>query len=232
MNHESSNGLHIISLGGSLVVPDGIDTTFLRSFKKIIESYAGENGRQFVIVVGGGRTARRYQEAAKDISSLIDEDADWLGVHATRLNAHLLRTIFKDIAHPKLFSSKEDVESFSEPIAVGAGWRPGWSTDYVATSIAETLGASSMVNLSNTNYVYDKDPKKFPDAQKLPTVSWEAYRALIPETWTPGLNTPFDPIASKKAHELGLSVAVMNGNDLSNLKRYLDGEPFEGTVIA
>ncbi len=230
-NPSNTNEMIIISLGGSLVVPDGIDTTFLRAFKSLIEMHV-RNGRRFVLVVGGGRTARRYQEAAKDVASLIDDDADWLGIHATRLNAHLLRTVFKEIAHPKIFSSEEDVTPFDEPLAVGAGWRPGWSTDYVATSIAEKIGARSVVNLSNTDYVYDKDPKANHDARKLEAVTWGAYRKLIPTAWRPGLNTPFDPVASEKAESIGLEVIIMNGARLENLERRLAGEAFEGTVIS
>jgi uridylate kinase len=225
------NQLFVISLGGSLVVPDGIDTNFLQSFKDIIENQIKDLRRRFVIVVGGGKLARRYQEAAKDLHALDDEDADWLGIHSTRLNAHLLRTVFKKYAHPKLFSAPEDVVPFSVPIAIGAGWRPGWSTDYVAVNIAEKLGARRVVNLSNTAYVYASDPRVNPEARKLPRVSWTEYRALIPAEWRPGLNTPFDPVASRKAEEIGLEVAVMNGADLANFEKYLEGEEFEGTVI-
>ena len=38
-----------------------------------------------IIVVGGGRTARQYQDAANRLVKLADEDVDWLGIHATRL---------------------------------------------------------------------------------------------------------------------------------------------------
>jgi uridylate kinase len=220
----------IVSLGGSLVVPDGIDALFIGRFRECIERRIAR-GDRFVIIVGGGKTARNYQGAAREVAELSDEDADWLGVHATRLNAHLLRTIFKPIAHPKLFSSVEDIMPFAEPVAVGAGWRPGWSTDYVAASIAEHLGAKRIVNLSNTDHVYSKDPKAYHDAEKLDRVSWDTYRTLIPHEWHPGLNTPFDPIASQKAEELGLEVAVINGRKLDQFERYLNNESFEGTTI-
>jgi uridylate kinase len=81
--------------------------------------------------------------------------------------------------------------------------------------------------------VYDSDPKKNPNAKKFETISWEEYRNLIPKEWTDaGLSTPFDPIASKTAQEAGIEVAVMNGKPLDNLKNYLKGEKFSGTVIS
>jgi uridylate kinase len=229
---ERSNVV-VVSLGGSLVVPQGvgIDTAFLQEFKRVLER-AIARGQRFVIVIGGGSVAREYQRAARELAALTDEDADWLGIHATRLNAHLLRTIFKDIAHPRVFSSADDVRAVSEPLTIGAGWRPGWSTDYVAVSIAERLGARRIANLSNTAGVFERDPREDPSARKFERISWVEYRALIPREWRPGLNTPFDPIASRKAEELDLEVAVMNGKQLVHFERYLAREQFDGTTIS
>ena len=232
MVYSASTDFVVVSLGGSLVVPQGapIDTAFLREFKLVVER-AIVRGQRFIVVVGGGSIAREYQSAARALSELSAEDADWLGIHATRLNAHLLRTIFKDVAHPRVFSAADDVALVPEPLVIGAGWRPGWSTDYVAVSIAERLGARRIVNLSNTDYVYERDPRTDPRARKFERISWREYRALIPAAWSPGLNTPFDPIASAKAEELRLTVAIMNGKKLENFEHYLAGEQFEGTTI-
>ena len=83
----------VISVGGSLVVRNTINIEFLSSFKRFIESHIA-HGFRFVIVVGGGKTARNYIDAANVLEGLTREDLDWLGIHATRLNGHLLRTIF------------------------------------------------------------------------------------------------------------------------------------------
>ena len=84
----------IISVGGSLIVPDQIDTGFLSNFKKLIESEIKENGRSFVIICGGGKTCRRYQDAARTLSDAGDEEIDELGITSIKLNAHLLKLIF------------------------------------------------------------------------------------------------------------------------------------------
>ena len=98
-----SQELFLFSVGGSLVVPKtGIDTGFLKSFKTFIEEQTAQ-GKRFVIVVGGGNTARTYQETARKIGGLEKDDLDWLGIHSTRLNGHLLRTILRKIAHPVMF---------------------------------------------------------------------------------------------------------------------------------
>ncbi len=90
----------VISVGGSLVVPNGgIDTAFLKEFKTLISKNV-KHGWRFVIVVGGGGTARQYQQAARSIGKLQRDDIDWLGIHSTRLNSHLMRTVLRDMAHP------------------------------------------------------------------------------------------------------------------------------------
>jgi hypothetical protein len=63
-----------------------------------------------------------------------------------------------------------------------------------------------------------KDPKKFPDAKIIKESSWADFRKILPTEWDPGLNAPFDPIAAKKAEELGLEVVIMNGKNIENLK--------------
>ena len=114
---------------------------------------------------------------------------------------------------------------------VAAAWKPGWSTDYDAVLLCEDYNVRTVLNLSNVDQVYDKDPKKFPGAVPLEKISWEDFRKMVGEVWIPGMNSPFDPIASKKAHELGVKVVVLNGNNFENLQNYFDGKPYVGTTI-
>jgi uridylate kinase len=93
------------------------------------------------------------------------------------------------------------------------------------------VGAKKVINLSNIDYAYDKDPNKFPDAEIIKESTWGDFRKLLPTEWDPGLNAPFDPIAAERAEELGLEVVIMNGKNIENLKKYLDGGEFVGTVI-
>ena len=220
----------IISVGGSLIVPDTVDTSFLRNFKETVERQLAR-GKRFIIVAGGGKTARIYQHAARKVIKLSRDDLDWLGIHSTRLNAHLLRTIFKEHAHPQVLKDFTDAKKVTTNLAIAAGWKPGHSTDFDAVSIAEVLGATNVINMSNTDYVYDRDPKKYPDAQKYEKLTWEEFRNIIPKEWSPGLSSPFDPIASQKADELNLEVAILNGKRLDAFTNYIDEKDFIGTVI-
>lgn len=223
----------VISVGGSLIVPDHIDTDFLASLRTLIVAEAAA-GRRFIIITGGGKTARRYQEAAGAVTDLSRDDLDWLGIHSTRLNGHLVRTIFRDIAHPVMITNPDEVLDVpsTTSLIVASGYRPGSSTDLRAIQIADRVNARTVVNLSNIDYVYTDDPNKNPDAEKIEAISWDAFRAIIPSEWDPGLSSPFDPIAAAEAERLGIEVAIINGSRINELERYLTGEPFIGTRIS
>ncbi|MCA9366353.1 UMP kinase [Candidatus Kaiserbacteria bacterium] len=223
----------VMSVGGSLIAPDQIDTSFLTGLKQLIESEIQEHGRRFVIIAGGGKTARRYQDAAYTVAGLDDEDLDWIGIHATRLNGHLLRTIFKDTAHRVMVTNPDDVlDAPAEAnLIVAAGYRPGGSTDLRAIQIAEKVGAKKVINLSNIDYVYTADPRRDETAEKIEDITWTDFRKLIPEDWDPGLSTPFDPVAAREAEAHDIEVAAINGAHLEELQKYLRGENFIGTRI-
>ncbi len=220
----------IISLGGSLIVPDSIDTDFLKVFRDLILSHTAK-GKKFVIITGGGKICRRYQNVAKEISTPTSLDLDWIGIASLKLNAELLRVIFGENAHDTVIADLSEHFTFEKPIVVGSACKPGWSSDVDAVWAAKTVGATKIINLSNIDYAYDKDPNKYADAKKIEEISWAEYRALIPKEWNPGLNTPFDPIASQIAEEAKMEVYIMNGKNISNLEKCLNGEEFEGTII-
>ncbi len=224
----------IISVGGSLVVPHpGIDTEFLVNLNNFIRrQLTAHPNRQFFLVVGGGTTTRHYQKAAQQVigHELTNDDLDWIGIHSTRLNAQLVRTIFQDICHPYLLKHYEIIRKVSEPVVVAAGWKPGWSTDYCAVLLSEDYHVQTIINMSNISKVYDKDPKTNPDAQPIDTISWIEYRKLVGDKWFPGMNAPFDPIAAQRAQDLGVKVVVV-GSDFINLENYFKGEQFVGTKI-
>ena len=220
----------VISLGGSLIVPNDIDFAFLIKFTEAIRAYV-EKGYKFVIITGGGHTARNYIDATKKIITPSDDALDWIGIAATRMNAELVRVSFEDNAYGSIIMDPDNIPNTDKHIMIGAGWKPGNSSDLAAVHTAKSIGARKVINLSNIDYVYDKDPHKFGDAVKIEESTWTDFRSLLPTKWNPGLNAPFDPMAAKEASELGLEVVIMNGKNIDNLKDYLDGKEFQGTVI-
>ncbi len=225
----------VLSVGGSLLVPDGgVSTEFLKQLNSFIRlELAHDPNRQFFLVVGGGTIARKYRDAGRDVvgHELTADDLDWLGIHATKLNAHLVRTVFRDIAHPFVLKHYEIIRKVEEPVIVAAGWKPGWSTDFCATMICEDYNVKTIINLTNIPQVYTADPRKDPTATPIKDITWTDFRKLVGDTWDPGMNMPFDPIASKKAQELGLKVVIIKGENFENIKNALEGREFFGTTI-
>ncbi|MCL1815320.1 MAG: UMP kinase [Treponema sp.] len=223
----------VISLGGSIVAPDGVDVPFLKEFLSLTGDFLNRDKEQrFILVVGGGGPARTWQNAYREIAaSTKDEEADWIGVMATRLNAQLVKAIMGDWCTQPVITNPSEAGPFTGRILVAAGWKPGFSSDYDAVLLAERFQAAMVLNLSNIKQVYTDDPRKNPDAKPLNAISWKDFRAMVGETWTPGKNVPFDPIASRHAATLGLKVICAAGNDLPNLSSILEGKPFIGTLI-
>jgi uridylate kinase len=207
----------IISLGGSIIVDEKININFLKGFKKIIEKY----NYRFVIVIGGGKTARNYIQASKKFK-LNYYDEDLIGIQATRLNAEFVRAILN--AKKILYEPKK----VNQKIILSGGYKPGNSSDLVAVKFAEIYNSNEIINITKIGYVYNKDPK-YSDAKKLKKLNWNEMQKLVGNKWIPGKNVPFDPIATKKAKLNKNKVIILNG--LNNLDNYLKGNKFLGTII-
>lgn len=218
----------VISLGGSIIVPEEVDITFLRAFRRVIDNLTE---MRFIIICGGGKICRKYQDAARETGDMKEEDLDWIGIRATRLNAELVRSIFGDEAHGKVIHDPDEQIDLSRRIVIGAGFEPGSSTDLRAVQLAARFGASRVINMSNIDHVYSADPNKDPHARQLTEISWPDFRKLVGDEWNPGLNMPFDPIASREGERLGLKVIII-GNDVTNLEKVLTGQSFSGTTIS
>ena len=215
----------VISVGGSCLVPDDIDHSFLKNLVRLIR-YSKEY--KFIIVVGGGKTARKYQEAGKaagfDRSSL-----DWIGIYATWLNADIVRIALGKLAYKEVIRNPTKKIKFDNVLVAG-GWKPGWSTDYDAVLLAETYGAKQVINMTNVDTLYDKDPRKYKNTKKILSIDWNGFKKIVGNKWKPGLNAPFDPIATKKAALLRLRL-ILVGKNIDNLKKLLDGKKFKGSVV-
>ena len=54
---------------------------------------------------------------------------------------------------------------------------------------------------------------------------------MVGDDWVPGKNTPFDPVASKKAEELNLTVICASGKNIENIRNILNETDYIGTTI-
>lgn len=236
----------VIDLGGSLLYSDGeIDVLFLKRMAHFIcEELAG---KRVALVVGGGKVCRDYQESARRLLIPVrrakraeSEDTefirelDLIGIAATKLNAELFRAILGDIAYPNVLESPHapitEFERYN--VFFFSGWKPGWSTDFVAVLIAKRFGIKSVLSLSNIKGVYQMENGRTKPGKTLERLSWEKYERLVGGEWVPGMKIPFDPIATKEAKREGMEVVVMSGKDFGNIRNFLEEKPFVGTVIS
>jgi len=231
-NYMENSKIIIISLGGSVISPQvgKINIDFLKKFRRLILKFL-KKGFKFIIIVGGGKIGRLYQSAASKIAKLLNEDRDWLGIHTTRLNAHLLRTIFRKVAYPVILDEPKKPIKNNWRLLIASGWRPGHSTDYIAVLLARRFKIKEIVNAGDVPFVYDKDPDIYQNARAFKEISWSDFRRIVGSKWSPGLSTPFDPVAAKLAEKLKIRVFIIKGTEIKNFEKLLLGKKFKGTII-
>ena len=217
----------IISLGGSIVSTRPDNPDIRRQYADFFAQLA--HTAVVAVIVGGGYRARQAIANAQAVSREIRNDQlDQIGIDATKANADIMR----ELCRVKQALIDPHYQLPDQPqIVFGAGWIPGRSTDYDAVLLAVNNNIDTIYNVSNITKIYTADPKKDPTAMPLHDVTWEQLQEIVGDKWYPGLNVPFDPIATKLAAEHGLTVKVMNGQDVENVQKAIYGEPFVGTVI-
>ena len=75
------------------------------------------------------------------------------------------------------------------------------------------------------------EPLPSAKAIRFETMSWPALRRIIGDTWSPGLNVPFAPVAARLCERERLEVAIVSGADLANVEHAIRGDQFRGTVV-
>lgn len=208
---------------------------------QVAESLAGL--APLFVVVGGGRTARNYIQLARQAGSLTgvstsEYELDVLGIGATRLNARLLAMTL-DINGIKVpLEPPTNIESAVElgrnhDMVIMGGTVPGHTTDAVAASLAQAVGAQRLVIATNVKGVYTGDPRKDPEAEFLPELTFERLIEIVgPVMEEAGQAAVVDPVAARTAASIeGLKLAVVDGGDLENLANACQGMKFEGSLV-
>src|SRR5919106_4910274 len=140
----------VVSIGGSIVAPPNLDTTFIESLAKLLVEVSKE--RKVFCVTGGGWIARQYIEAGRQFGA-DEEELDLIGIAATRMNAQLLIAAlakYTEVPVRPMASVEATVESSEGyQIAVMGGTYPGHSTDFVGVELAIRSKAARFINATN-----------------------------------------------------------------------------------
>ncbi|MBP7708204.1 UMP kinase [Candidatus Pacearchaeota archaeon] len=221
----------VLSLGGSLIVPNEIDLKFLKEFRNVILKNTPKY--KFVIVCGGGSVARTYIKALKSDGKK-EYLQDLIGISVTRLNARFLAYLFgkdpewgipHDMDHIENLLKKNDVV-----FCGGLRYAPEQTSDTTAVRLAHYL-KTDFVNLTNVKGLYDKNPSKFKDAKFIKKITIDGLNKIVMIIeQQPGMHAPVDHSAMKIIKLHGIKTTIL-GKDMKNFDNFLNGKQFVGSVI-
>ncbi len=220
-----------ISLGGSLLVPE------LPPRRKNFVKYANllkylyEQGHNLVVVCGGGETARKYQAIPRGLAANI-YSIDQIGIEACWINAITLAAIIDQTAVAPRQPHSEAIKYFGKKILICGGEGTGHSSDYATVRLAKLVKADLIINATNVDGIYNKDPNKYKSAKLIPEITYESYLERFGQKWKPGMHAPFDFEAARLmlAGLPRIPTRVVNGQRLENILGAAEGKNI-GTLL-
>ena len=188
------------------------------------------------MVVGGGNMLR-----GKEIEKLGIErvQADYMGMLGTVINALALQDVLEQFHVPTRVLTAIEMRSVAEPyirrrairhmekgrvviFAAGTG-SPFFSTDTTAALRAAEMNVDCMVKGTKVDGIYDSDPKKNADAQRLPEIT---YREALVRRFE-----VMDAAAFSLCMENKVPIIVMNILKRGNLVSMLVKGEQIGTIV-
>jgi uridylate kinase len=145
----------------------------------------------------------------------------------------LLIAALGDAAYPKVAETLDELEiaDCSGRGVLMGGLLPGQSTNAAAALAAELVHADRLLNATNVDGVYDRDPNQ-PGAKKLDTVSITQLRAILARTGTrAGEYELFDPVAIGVVERSRIETVIFDGTDPENLLRLFKGRKVGSTIV-
>lgn len=159
---------------------------------EIVARIAGEiaeaqkSGVQIALVVGGGNF---WRGAKASLRGMDRATADYVGMLATVMNALALQSALEQAKVPCIVQSAIEMKNVADPFirikarealnqgtivifAAGTG-NPFFSTDTTAALRASEINADVVMKATSVDGVYDADPKKFPEAKRFDSISFQ-----------------------------------------------------------
>ena len=236
--------IFVIKIGGSILCPDLVDSfnfPFAIEFRdKILHPYISR-GYKFIITVGGGQLARKFQNRLKEFS-VRENYQHRVGIISTLMNAVCFQSVIPELAHQRVIALDDYLQIFkfvnsktfeNSPVLLSCGgYKAESSTDMDAVLLAMRMGVNRVISLKNIDGIYTADPRVNQNARMVEAIDWDEYLNIInsANSHNPGDSWAIDPIAAREARDNNVEFVVI-GKDLENLKKVLDGESFIGSTV-
>jgi uridylate kinase len=213
------------------MIPDAPDVAYIKQLAAELVALS-EKFRLFV-VVGGGKLARNYIQASRQLGA--DETTlDRIGIDATRLNARVLIAALGDhaLGRPPHDFDEALEASRGHAIVVMGGTHPGHTTDAVAVMMGERARAQRVLILTNVDGVYSADPRLDRTAKRLDRLTASELIAVTGRaTLEAGSTGVIDPTGCKIIQRARIPTSVLHGRDFDALRAAAEGRPFKGSVV-
>ena len=175
----------LVKLSGEALMAGGneiLDKDFLVNICGIIKKCV-DAGTQVAIVVGAGNIWRGRQGEGMDRTR-----ADHMGMLATVINCLALQDTLENLGTPARVMTAIEMKAFAEPyirnkaishlehgkvVIFGCGiGSPFFSTDTAAVLRGAEICADIVLLAKNIDGIYTADPKKDPNAEKIPSIDY------------------------------------------------------------
>jgi len=214
----------------------GIDTSILKFIADEIKTLVN-SGIEVGIVIGGGNIIRGVS-AAKD-GIIKRTSGDYMGMLSTVINSVAMQEALEHVGMEVRVQSAIKMEAICETFIVRKAQRhlqkgrivifaagtgnPYFTTDTAATLRAIEIGSDMIIKATKVDGVYDKDPKKFLDAQKLNEISYD--RAMSDHIKV------MDDTAIALAKDNNLPIVVCNMFVKNNLLEIINGDLSKCSIV-
>jgi len=220
----------VIRFGGS-VVASPLNPEIIGKYVELLRKLRAD-GYEVVVVVGGGKIARQFIQAAKKLN-LTEEEQDELAIYVSRLIAELIRKKLGKEGCRGIPKSAQEAKNCLDKgkMVVMGGIKPGMTTDTVAALIADAIKADLLIKATDQEGIYTKDPRKHKNAKLLKKVKLSELKKIFEENrHKAGIHQILDPEAVKILKKLRIKLIVVNGFNPENVLLAVRGEEV-GTVV-
>jgi uridylate kinase len=223
----------VISLGGSRITPecDLVDSEFIKKFHNIVSKHPS---KKFVVVTGGGTTARKYIKGMKHLNkkTRIQNQA---GIAVTRFHASYLSRIFGKKANspeetPKSMKKVTNLLNKNQVVFCGGlRYQSNNTSDGTSAQLAAHLKCP-FINITNIKGLYTANPKTNKNAKYISKITWKKFNDIAKRIkFKAGQHFVLDQTASKIIMKKKIPTYIIGS--LAQLDNILSGKKFVGTII-